>query len=706
MAVFLVFFCIAYKTLGFKQCVEIPSDKTALIHAKLIKIEEKEFSDYLFVNADNYEKAIIVAPKNCDIKIGQKFIAECKNIGFNDARNYGNFDEKNYYQSLGYWYKFKSNKISIESNNYDFIRQNLFAFRKRLIEIFDETINDSKAGIFKAIVVGEKSDIDLETKNLYQKNGIAHILAISGLHISLIGMGIFSILNKRFSIIVSGIVSIAFMILFCIMSGESVSAIRATIMFVLRMIALIFGKSYDMLSALSFAGIVLLITNPLYIYNSSFLLSFFAILAIAVLSLRLHKFLGIDNRKNKILSMMISSISVFILTIPIISNSYFEISIYSVFLNLIVIPLMSFILGSAIFSAFLGILSIVISRFVIGMGAFLLDAINVLCVITDKIPFNSIITGKLSLVKIIVFYTIVALFVFVICKLNIKKIKKVICALLTVGLLLLITFINIPNEKLNISFFDVDQGDAILIKTPNDVTFLIDGGSSSISNVKEYRLESALKYKKVSHIDYAIVTHPDTDHISGLLEFINENNSSIDIDSVYIPLINDNENYEILKKACKENNISFNNISKGMYFEEDGLKITCLHPFTKYKNTKSVNAYSTVLDLEYGDFSALFVGDLEDDGEKILLADNIHEFDLLKVSHHGSKNSSSEEFLKAIKPSYAIISAGINNMYGHPHKETIERLKKINAQIYCTASCGEIDAIIDSKGNVVIEHKI
>ena len=707
MAVILIFFCIAFKFFDLKQYKEISSTKTTLIQAKLIKMEEKEFSNYLFVSTDNFGKAVIVAPKNSKIKIGQHFWAKCKNVGFNKARNFGNFDEENYYQSLGFGYKLKTERIFNLSKNYDYIRQSLFELKTKIVEIFDEALNSSKAGIFKAIVAGDKSDIENETKNLYQKNGIAHILAISGLHISLIGMGIFGLLNKKFSILVSGIISMSFMILFCIMSGESVSAVRATIMFILRIVALILGKSYDMLTSLSFAGIILLISNPLYIENSSFLLSFLAILAIALLAANIQKFLGVNNRKNKILSMLISSVSVFVLTLPVIANSYFEISIFSIALNLIVIPLMSFILGSAIFSAFFGIISIALSRFVIGMGVFLLDAINLLCIITDKIPLNVIVTGNLSSVKIFVFYGVVAIFIFVICRLNMSGKKKLITSILTFAILLIIVFVKFPDGKLHISFFDVDQGDGILITTPDDVTFMIDGGSTSVSSVKEYRLESALKYKKISHIDYAIVTHPDTDHISGLLEFINDDsNSSISIGSVYIPLLEGNENYEKLKETCNKKNIVFNNISEGMYFEEDGLKISCLHPSKKYNNSKSINAYSTVLDLEYYDFSALFVGDLEDDGEKILLKNNIHEFDLLKVSHHGSRNSSSEEFLKAIKPSYAIISAGINNMYGHPHKETLERLEKINAKIYCTASHGQIDAEIDNKGNVVIESKL
>ncbi len=714
MAVFLVLFCIIFKVFNLKYYYDIEPNKTVNLKAKLIKIEEKANSDYLFVDADTFGKAIIVAPKNLPIKLGQSFNAKCKNVAFNKARNFGNFDEENYYKSLGYGYKFKTTKLEVLSKKYDYLRQKLFEVRKKFTKILDETLSSSKSGTLKAIVLGDKSCIEDETKDLYQKNGIAHILAISGLHISLIGMGLFSLLNKKNSVIFSAFFSCLFMIAFCIMSGESVSAIRATIMFILRMTALIFGKSFDMLNALSVSAIILLITNPLYIFNTSFLLSFLAILAIAFLALLVQKYIEADRYKNKILIAVIASSSVFIVTLPIISNSYYEISLYSVLLNLIVIPLMSFILGSALFSAILGVISIAISRFAIGIGVFLLDAINILCVITDKIPFSVVVTGNISWLKIIIFYFSLIIFLFLIFvkskkqnnKLN-KKSKKIICLLMMVFLVLII-FIKIPDNKLRISFLDVDQGDGILIKAQNGTTFLIDGGSTSVSNVKEYRIESALKYKKISKIDIAIVTHPDLDHISGLMDLINDNSpGAIMIKSVYIPSIDGDENYEKLKLACKENNVNFNNIYSGLFFEEKGLKISCLHPDKSYKNNKSINAYSTVLELKYGDFSALFVGDLEDDGEKILLSKKfLHDVDVLKVSHHGSRNSSSIEFLSAIKPKIAVISAGVNNSYGHPHKETLKRLDDIGAKVYCTAQTGEVDLSIDKQGNVAVKTKL
>ncbi len=714
MAVFFVLFCLLFKVLNLSQHQEINTNKTVNLKAKLIKIEEKSFSNYLFVNTDTIGKAIISAPKETNIKIGQTFITNCKNIGFNKARNFGNFDEENYYKSLGYGYKFKSLKINSLSKNYDHVRQALFKFKKKIITIFDETLGSNKSGIFKAIVVGDKSEIEDNTMNLYRKNGIAHILAISGLHISLIGMAIFSLLNKKLSIYTSAIISTIFMICFCIMSGESVSAIRATIMFVMRMVSLIFGKPFDMLSSLSFSAIIILSTNPLYLFNSSFLLSFGAILAIAILGVSLQKYLQINREKEKIAIAIISSAAIFILTLPIVANSYFEISMFSILLNLIVIPLMSFILSSALFSALLGIISIAISRFAIGMGVFLLDAINILCVITDKFPYSVIVTGNLSWIKIIIFYSVIILFLlftnFVIKRGNnkTKRKKKIIICIAVYIALILVVFIKPIDRKLNISFLDVDQGDGILITTPKKTTILIDGGSTSVSDVKEYRLESALKYKKISKIDYAIVTHPDTDHISGLIELINDTSAGhIKILSVYVPNIKDNENYKILKDACDAQNISFSNIFTSVSLKEENLKISCLHPDKTYKSSESINAYSTVLDLEYGKFSALFVGDLEDDGEKILINKGaLHEFELLKVSHHGSRNSSSLEFLKEVSPKIAVISAGVNNMYGHPHKETLERLKKVGAKIYCTADFGQINLSVDKQGNVAVDTKL
>ena len=280
---------------------------------------------------------------------------------------------------------------------------------------------------------------------------------------------------------------------------------------------------------------------------------------------------------------------------------------------------------------------------------------------------------------------------------------------------------------LRISFIDVGQGESILMENPSGTVYLIDGGSTSVNQVGKYRIVGAVKYYGISDIDYVIITHPDTDHISAVEELLNDMKSpvpgnggnegtgnkknstmGIAIHHILIPTVQGNNNYNMLCELAREKGVEIINLHAGMVMTDGELAMKCLHPAIGY-TSESVNDHSAVLDISYGSFTALMTGDLEEDGENILLNDNVLNkggYDILKVSHHGSKYSSTEGFLEAVSPKAAVISAGENNSYGHPHKETLDRLSHAGAEIFVTAQSGEIIVEAHKNGNFSVQTKL
>lgn len=702
------------------------TEGTALnISGEIYKTEEKTYSVYVFVknaqiSVDNkvwkagnvfltVDKEIYAG---ADLKYGNIIDCKCSFSELEQARNNGNYDEKAYYNSLGIFTKAKVRDIDLKDASVNWIPELSRLIRNKISEAFQSIVGDDESlgGIFMAITLGDKSSLSEGTKSLYSHSGIAHVLAISGLHISLIGMGIFSFLKKRAGPVAAGVISCLIMAFYCIMCGMSVSALRATVMFMIHMGAYFSGKTYDILSALSLAAILILISNPFFILNSGFILSFLAILSMGVTNRILTIYLKPEGGLAKAL---IPSISVTLTTLPAVSAVYGSVPTYGVLLNLIVIPLMSFVLAGGLLGGILGLASIWFGRMFIGLGAGCVYFINLCCYAYSFVYGNTLVTGSQGVVRVMVFYGLLSLFLILAKRKNTRQIdpkqkRRRYGALgLCIIMLVATTCVRPSFGRLEIIMFDVDQGDGILIKSPADTVFMIDGGSTGVNDLWKWRLEGALKYEGVGSIDYSIITHPDSDHISGILEVLTDKSSAIKIKNLLIPYVDGNENYEGLMETAEAAGVNVINIYSGMVIDDGSVKIECLHP-EKGESFSEANDYSCVLCLSYGSYNALFTGDIGADVEKSLVSKGLlpKECQLLKVAHHGSKNSSCEEFLSALSPDLAVISAGIDNSYGHPAPEALERLTAAGADIYVTSGQGEIKITAYKNGESKIWTKL
>lgn len=674
-----------------------------------------------------------------DLKIGNKIYLKGKIQQFEVARNKGNFDSKKYYLSIGITTKIAVKEYYVSDDNYDFLRDKLCTLREYVVGMFsklcdtngkDKWLYGNKAGIFSAILMGDKTELDQEIKDLYSLSGIAHILAISGLHISLIGMFLYSLLRKRFSFATSSALTIAVVTLFAITSGMGIATIRAFVMFILKLIGEILGRKYDYITAISLSALILLADNPFIIINSGFQMSFCAMITITIIW---PKVVYLINIKSKIANSIVLSLCIGIFMNPVIAYNYFQLPTYSFMLNIIVVPLLGIVVISAIAGSGMGFLSILMGKTALTPGCLILEVYTFLCENVLKIPGAVVVVGKPTIKIIVLYYMVIVFFLFCFTLVrknyekdcNIKEMidengKKVISSqiilkkqrkfdfkirLAVVGISILSGFFiyYTPSKGLDIQFMDVGQGDGIFIKADDGTTITIDGGSSDVKNVAKYRMIPCIKASGTGVIDYAVITHADKDHISGIEEILNMNTENgLTIRNLVMPHVSyEDEAYDELLTAAKTKGIQVLYIKEGDTMKLGKVEIKCIHPDGKYISDNR-NDYSTVLSLKYENFSALFTGDIPAEIEKSIINKIDNNYTILKVAHHGSKYSSDMEFLKKVMPAYSVISVGGDNSYGHPGTETINKLKSLNSKILRTDLSGEIE-IFSKENNMEID---
>lgn len=268
----------------------------------------------------------------------------------------------------------------------------------------------------------------------------------------------------------------------------------------------------------------------------------------------------------------------------------------------------------------------------------------------------------------------------------------------------------VPSEQFRLNILDVGQGDAIVLELPHGKTVTVDGGSSDVTAVGEYRILPFLKSGRVEKIECAFLTHMDRDHISGiqeLLEMEGKQGGGIWIKNLAVPAVfKENSVWKEIKQAALQKGTKIFYFRAGDILEIAGVQFLCMHPPEDFQDA-SENAASLVLKVIYGEFDALFMGDLEGKGEETLIktyAEELKETDLLKVAHHGSKNSSTEELLRLCMPKLSVISCGQGNRYGHPHEEVLKRLEKTGSRMVFTKDSGAVTVITDGKQMKVQEY--
>lgn len=676
-------------------------ERTVTIHGQVYKKTNTSNIQILYLknNSTIDSKIMVYDEKFTEVAIGQRILLRGKTKSFDCSRNPGNFDQRAYYAKQNIHGMIWCDKVVTVTGKSHWLLEGLQQVKMKWKNLLQEALGEKEGNILAAMLLGERNDMEPDIKELYQKNGIGHILAISGLHISFIGLGIYKLIRKTGAgYILSGVISIFILSLYAMMIGCSVSVIRAYIMLVFRIGADMSGRVYDMVTALLVAAAITVGIQPLYLTDAAFLLSYGAILGILFILPCLEKMFPC---RINIFSALKASVAINVMLFPIILWFYFEIPIYSLVLNCMVIPLTSILLAFGIIGSLLGFVLWPVGKGCLFICKLILSVFEFLGTVGKQLPFWRVVLGQPRFWQIIIYYFLLVTCIILIQQCVTRKrlyiARLVFCMCIGVGILLVAYR---PQGNLTVTMLDVGQGDGIFLRGPKGNTYFIDGGSSDVEQLGKYRIEPFLQSQGVGKLDYVFVSHGDKDHYGGIKELLERQEMGVKIKHLVLPMNwKQDENLVDLAETAIEEQVSVVVMKAGQNIREGTLQITCVQP-SNLDQPLTGNAGSMVLSVRFNEFSMLCTGDVEAKGEDVLTSRlSEQEFTVLKVAHHGSKNSSSERFLKTIRPEIALVSAGENNSYGHPHNETMKRLKAMGCDIFTTTQNGAIT--LQTDGNTL-----
>lgn len=628
------------------------------------------------------------------------------------ARNPGVFDHQLYCRAKGIsgiiyadGYTGMGGKAHIVSDSLYRIRRQLSG-RLKLIALPED------AGILSAVLLGEKEDLDSAVYELYRKNGISHLLAISGLHISIVGLGIWKLFRKGGAgFWISGIFAGGFLIAYGMMVGSGPSVVRAVSMAGLSFLAAAAGRTYDLPTAMCIPALGLLLTHPYLLTQASFQLSFLAVISLVypgrLFSVRRETFFT-NEKFSAAASAFFVSLSLQMVTAPVVCWHSFGIPVYGVFLNLLVIPLMTYVVLSGFIGLGLSFLSVSAGGAMLGGAHYILKLYEVVCNGIGKLPGAELVLGQPEMWKIGCYYGLVVSGAIIYergmkiaeksCdKFQEKKLRLIfLCAAW-----LLAFFFLLPSRPagLSVTFLDVGQGDGIVLRFASR-TILVDCGSSQQKSVGEKVLVPYLRSQGVTYVDLAVMTHGDQDHINGIRYLLEHPESGIRLGGLMMPKAGNDEIYGKMAELAKEQEIPVYCAAAGDRIENiagKGVYMECLSPSGE-EEFSDRNEESLVFRVTYDRFSMMLTGDMEAGGEENLVESGVLSLvTVLKAGHHGSATSSGESFLEKLSPEITVLSYGRKNRYGHPAKEVKERLGNIGSEILETGISGAVMIETDGK---------
>ena len=611
-----------------------------------IKNKKKVLVNYYFKNDNEIKKL--------NLKYGDyiKIIGTKDELKNNSVFNLFNY--KKYLYSNRIYSSYTANKIIKIKNNHNLI----FDLKNKI----SERINKCKKtkNYIRTFIIGEKNNINYEIKEEYQKLGISHLFSISGMHIGLISGFILFFLkntNKIFKYVVVDLILIFFMII----TNFSPSVIRTVLIFILLSINKLFKLNIKTNYLILFLLSILLIFNPYFIYNIGFVFSFTICFFLVSFSD------SINNYNNYFKKMLYVSFLSFLISIPILINNFYQISLLSVIYNIIYIPFVTFIVFP------FGIITFIFPF----LDNYFFIVINFLEKMTLYFSKYNIILyfSKQNIFLIIIYYILLYINVYY------PSFKKKVLLIV----LLFFFYFNNYYCKTNITFIDVSQGDSILYRFSNK-NILIDTGGKIIYQKKNKNqslfsntIFPYLKSVGVKKLDYLILSHGDYDHMGEAINLVN----NFQVEKVIFNCGPYNDLEQELIKVLNKKKIKYYSCIKELNIDKNKLY------FLQTKEYNNENDNSNVIYTELDGYKFMFMGDASITTEKEIIDKyNLPNIDVLKVGHHGSKTSSGKNFINEINPKYSIISVGKNNRYGHPNKEVLENLQ--DSKIYRTDQDGSI----------------
>lgn len=573
----------------------------------------------------------------------------------------------------------------------------IYRMRQHLSEVCDQFFTPPQSGLIKGILLGD-STMDDEVKASFREAGVSHVLAISGLHVGYVYVLVLWILTllgvrRRYHLPVLA----ACLLFYITLTGFSPSVIRAALM----CLALVGGRgmaeTYDALNGLCLAGIVILLFQPVQLFMAGFQLSFSAVLAIILFyKPLLYEYERHIKAPGAMASNLLLTFCATLGTMPASLYHFHTLNLVALVSNLLIIPLVGVLLVFAL-------ITVPLTAFIPAAGglfclptAFLADCILFLTNLFSKFSWLVLHRGAMTLSELLIL-VLAALLLAGYFNLSKKSARCFVGA--SLPLLLLVIFgTSLARQPLRITFLDVGQGDSALVETPSGGIYFIDGGGYETygnapqkerTPISESVLLPVLYAKSIRRIDGVFISHNHADHAQGIEELLAE----IPVGQIYVSSKYNNE------ALLRQNKVPVEILVKGSVLESgDGLSFEVLWPESKREalEDEEQNDASMLLRLCYGSRSFLFTGDAGFSVEEAVIR-SLPETDVLKVGHHGSRFSTSSEFLKKINPSLAVISVGRYNSFGHPTDEVLQNIEASGAVCKRTDQNGAVEVWTDGK---------
>ncbi|KXL53029.1 ComEC family competence protein [Anaerotignum neopropionicum] len=614
----------------------------------------------------------------------------------------GGYDEKLYLKTKGIDYKIYPERIEkVGKTNGPAVW--LQKQKEKVFEVFDTVLPKKESSIVKAMVTGEKDDIDDETSDLYRKAGINHILCVSGLHVSFFALFLHILVKRGLKQTprVAALTTIAFCTSFLVFTGFSPSSVRAVIMITVVLLGRVLFRKSDWLNNLAIAALIILLFQPLYLWNVGFQLSFVTAFGIWV---GLQVVTGKSGLWGRAEQACILSLVASLFSYPFVAYHFFHISLVGIVVNLFILPFCGPLLFFTFLTAVGGLIFPPLAAISAGGIYGILKFFEIVCHVSVAVPNGYFLVGAPAILSIALYYLALSVVSFYGKRFCNKK--SLFFVMLALGFSVFGNRV-IFHEN-TVAFLDVGQGDSTVISTYNGRAVVVDGGgwygtnlgkNTGVKVVKPY-----LEYLGIKEIDGIFLTHFDADHMLGVIELC----ENVPVKALYIseyPYA-DSQNWQTLKEVLEKRDIMLYTVKeRDAASWESGERIECLYPPEGVRFVgDDDNHGSLVLKYEYGGTKVLLMGDAATEDERIMLYKELDvSAEILKLGHHGSKYSSSEVFLSEVLPTVAIISCGEDNFYGHPHEETLKRLNAQGVSVYRTDRQGTILAKISPKDSYQME---
>ena len=657
--------------------------------------------------------------KNSKPKYGDLIKIDGEYIIPSESRNYKGFDYREYLKTKKIYGTIKTNNnINIlKENNLNFILIVSNNIRNYVINASGKLLPAETSKLLIGILIGDKSGISENIINNFKISNLSHMLSVSGTHTSYIILGITYILNKsKISKKWIYIITIMILILFMFITNFTVSVTRACFMSIIILGANLLYRKQDFATSIAISLLIILVINPFSINEVGLQLSYLGTIGIILFNKNIKAILNKTSINNKIIEILSVTISAQIIIIPIMIFRFNTLSLTFFISNVLASPFLGINIILGFITIFISLISFSLAEIFAILLNLSLKALIFISSFTAKLPLSSILIKTPYLISIVFIYCIMLVMNYIFTLYNSKTnlrlfqkrlLKRENIKAFLVSILIIIILFNtfsyfyslIPKD-LKIYFIDVGQGDSCLVITPKNKKILIDGGEGKTDVLLSYLLD-----RRIKSIDYIIISHFDSDHCNGLIEVIQKLKIKNILISKQAYFCNEYKNIANLINS-KKIRVTF--VKQGDELSIDkNVNINIFYP-PENLEYDDLNNNSIVTKLTYNKFTMLFTGDIEKSEENILNKYKSRDLQssIIKIAHHGSKTSSSEEFIKEVNPKIALIGVGENNKFGHPNKKVLERLKNINCKIYRTDKMGEIEIKVNKEGNLIINKMI